>query len=195
VRDAVAALRRYVGLQHDNLELRLERRGDGLFVAPQLQSAKTRASRLMAEMTLAALVQVLRALLGDTWRPTQAAVAFPAPRDRAAYTAALGPVTFDAPSTGFLLTREDLARPLPHADPDTALELVRFIEASALPPGATMAETVRALVARLLPDGECTVDRIAEHLGVDRRTVHRRLAAEGQSFTRILEETRRRVAT
>jgi AraC-like DNA-binding protein len=195
VRDAVSALKRYVRYQNENVELRLEPRGDGLLLTPQLISARTRESRLMAEMVLAAFAQIFRGLLGDTWRPAQVWVAYASPRDPAAYAAILGPVAFNAPLTGLLLTGADLATRQPHANPDMARELARFIEARALPQGASMSETVRALVARLLPGGECTVDRVAEYLGVDRRTVHRRLAAEEQSFTQILEATRREVAT
>jgi AraC-like DNA-binding protein len=195
VRDAVAALQRYIRYQDENLEVRAERRGGGLMLSPQLLSPRTRASRLMVEMSLASLAQVFRGLIGGDWRPAHVAFALPAPRDPGAYAAVLGPVAFGAPVTGFLLTAEDLATPLPEADPAMAREVARFIEASALPQGASMAETVRALVARLLPGGECTVDRVAEHLAMDRRTVHRRLAAEGQSFTQILEQTRREVAT
>jgi AraC-like DNA-binding protein len=46
----------------------------------------------------------------------------------------------------------------------------------------------------LLPDGVCTVERVAQHLGMDRRTLHRRLAAEGLTFSGILDDTRRNMA-
>ncbi len=195
VGDAVTAMRRYMRRQDENLELRAIRKGDGLMVAPELLSARSRGSRLMVEMTLTAMVQVFRGLLGKTWRPTHVAIALPQPRDPGAYAAVLGPVAWGAPVSGFVLTGQELATRRPDANPDVARELARFIEASSPPQGASMSETVRGLVARLLPGGECTVDRVAEYLGVDRRTVHRRLAAEGRSFSLILEETRREVAS
>ena len=37
---------------------------------------------------------------------------------------------------------------------------------------------VRELIWMMLSSGNCSVERVAEHLGVDRRTVHRRLARE-----------------
>ena len=55
---------------------------------------------------------------------------------------------------------------------------------------AGAAGTVRQLVWLLLPTGRCSIEQVARHLGVTRRTVHRQLAAEGQSFSRILEEVR-----
>src|SRR5262249_19080142 len=38
--------------------------------------------------------------------------------------------------------------------------------------------------------GNCTVDRVAEHLACTRRTIHRRLAAYGTSFSAILDAQR-----
>jgi hypothetical protein len=46
----------------------------------------------------------------------------------------------------------------------------------------------------LLGTGSCTVDRAAQHLGVHRRTVHRRLSSEGQAFSGIVDATRREFA-
>jgi AraC-like DNA-binding protein len=114
----------------------------------------------------------------------------------APYAAALGPVEFRARSTGFLLTEAELATEIPAADPDMAREIARYIEASATPgPAATMAEKVTDLIVQLLPTGQCSVDLVAQHLGVDRRTVHRRLRAEGHSFSSLLESARRELAT
>jgi AraC-like DNA-binding protein len=192
---AMTALSRYIRFQNENLEVRLEPQADGLLIAPCLLSPRTRASRQMVEMTLAVLAQVVRDLLGAAWRPVRAGFAHPAPRNPAAYRAVLGPVEFAAGYTGFVLTAAELATPLPEADAEMARQLARLIEAGALPQNASISETVHALILRLLPSGECSVDRVAQHLGVDRRTVHRRLAAEGASFTQLLESARREVAS
>ena len=47
------------------------------------------------------------------------------------------------------------------------------------------------LAALLLPGGRCTADQVAQHLGVDRRTVHRRLLRENESFSSVLRWVRR----
>jgi len=195
VRAAVDVLRRYLRYQHDYVEIRTEPSGGGLMILPELTSARTRASRQMVDLTVAMCVQIFRSLLGDAWRPARGALARPAPADVAPYRALLGAVEFGASFTGFLMTNEDLATPLGPADPQMAREIARYIEASAAPQGASASETVSSLILRLLPYGECNVDRVAQQLGVDRRTVHRRLAAEGKSFTQLLEAARRDVAT
>ncbi|UUZ64625.1 AraC family transcriptional regulator [Polaromonas sp. P1-6] len=54
----------------------------------------------------------------------------------------------------------------------------------------TMTGKVRRLVLSLLSTGHCSADQVASQLGIDRRTVHRRLAREGSTFTGIFDEVR-----
>ncbi len=42
----------------------------------------------------------------------------------------------------------------------------------------------------LLPTGLCSVERVAQHLSVDRRTVHRRLEQAHTTYSDILAEAR-----
>ena len=42
----------------------------------------------------------------------------------------------------------------------------------------------------LLPTGLCSVDRIAEHLGLHRRTLNRHLASDGESVTTVINAVR-----
>jgi AraC-like DNA-binding protein len=195
VRMALNVLQRYLRYQGDNVEIRVVPQPDGLLIQPELMSARSRASRQMVELALAMYVQIFRGLLGPTWRPGRVAFAHAAPADTAPYEALLGPVEFGATCTGFLLSNADLATRLGEGDPQLTQEIARLIVAGGAPTDDTVGETVSALIRRLLPDGDCGVDRVAQHLGIDRRTVHRRLAAEGLSFTRLLDATRREVAS
>ena len=49
---------------------------------------------------------------------------------------------------------------------------------------------MREYIAVLLPRGHCRADTVAQHLGVDRRTVTRHLAAEGTSFRALVDGVR-----
>ena len=195
VRAAVEVLQRYLGYQNDNLEIRTEPAADGLLVLPQLISARTRASRQMVELTVSMYVRIFRDLLGETWSPAHVAFAHPTPEHVAPYRMVFGNVAFGARYNGFVLTHADLATALGRGDPRMAREIVRFIESNGTPMSVSTAEAVVGLILRLLPEGDCSVDRVAQHMGVDRRTIHRRLAAEGKSFSQLLENARREVAT
>ena len=180
VRASLEILQRYLRYQNDNVEIRIVPQGDDLAVVPELVSSRTIVSRQMVDMTLAMYVQIFRGLLGEDWRPQCAFFARAAPEDPTPYELLGVRLEFGAPSTGFLLTQADLATPLPDPTRRWRREIARYIEANAQPQGVSATEQVSALIRRLLPGGECNVDRVAQLMGVDRRTVHRRLAAEGR---------------
>ena len=54
-----------------------------------------------------------------------------------------------------------------------------------------MSDSVRQLVVLLLPRGLCRVEVVAQHLGIDRRTVSRHLADEGTSFSDLVNDLQR----
>lgn len=58
----------------------------------------------------------------------------------------------------------------------------------------TLRRRVEDAVIPLLPAGEASMERIAQRMGLSRRTLHRRLKAEGVSYERLLDELRCRMA-
>jgi AraC-like DNA-binding protein len=50
------------------------------------------------------------------------------------------------------------------------------------------------LILGLLPSGRCTAELVARYLGIDRRTLHRRLELEGASFSALVSEVRMEAA-
>ena len=59
---------------------------------------------------------------------------------------------------------------------------------------ATTAKRVRAALLEALPSGLVTMDAIANKLALSKRTLQRRIEAEGTSFQQILQETREALA-
>ena len=58
----------------------------------------------------------------------------------------------------------------------------------------TELDRVRELIEVLLPTGRCSIEQVAGSLGVDRRTVHRHLAASGETFSSLVNATRTQLA-
>jgi AraC-like DNA-binding protein len=56
------------------------------------------------------------------------------------------------------------------------------------------AQRTRQIVRMLLPGGLCSVDQVAQHLGMHRRTLNRHLAAEGENVTTIINAVRAELA-
>lgn len=53
---------------------------------------------------------------------------------------------------------------------------------------------VYATVTELLPSGVVTADRVAKHFSIGKRTLERRLAEQGTSFTEVVSECRHRMS-
>jgi AraC-like DNA-binding protein len=90
---------------------------------------------------------------------------------------------------GIVCNAADLDAPNPSVDPVMARYARRLLERDGQAK-ATTAHQVQQLVVLLLPRGHCRVEVVAQHLGIDRRTLARRLAAEGTSFSELVAGVR-----
>jgi AraC-like DNA-binding protein len=139
---------------------------------------------------------MLRSFLGPEWKPRRVCFAHDAPRDRSVHTRVFGrDVQFGQDFNGIVCARRDLMVANPHADPTMARYARKLLEDSQPVATEGLAAKVRQLVVMQLSSGRCTVERVAQLLRIDRRTIHRRLAQEDQSFTHIVDEVRRELAT
>ena len=192
---AVEALAHYMRYQNTTVELAVTPPRGGQTIEVNFLSPDFKKSIQAVDMSVAMYVQILRGLLGAVWMPTSVRLTRAAPADETAWRQLLGDVAFGQDANSFELSAADVSLPIAGSDAEMAREIARYIEMSAAPAGRNMTERVRELIVRLLPDGDCGIDRLATHLGVDRRTIHRRLAGEGRSFTQLVEDTRRDMVT
>ena len=103
-------------------------------------------------------------------------------------------VEFGHDFNGIVCAQADLDLPNPGADPAMAKYARDLLEASLAGPTDDMSRDIRELVVMMLGTGPCTIERVAQHMGVDRRTVHRRLAREQQTFSGVVDTVRRELA-
>jgi AraC-like DNA-binding protein len=102
---------------------------------------------------------------------------------------------FDHECTGVVFPSRDLAAPTASADPGLRAYAQQLLQSLPTPRAVTVADQVCSLVEVLLPLGSCSMARVSRDLGVQPRTLHRHLIAEGQSFSAIVQATRVRLAT
>lgn len=190
VGDAFRSAQRYMSLHNEAVNFRLERVDDRAVVSGGLRLARRRPYRQGAELTIAVLCRVLGFLVGQQWRPL-VCLSHEPPARRDVHHRVLGPrVDFRCNYNGLIFPWADLERPVPGADPAFAGQLRLFLDALVERTGPTLREKVGGLLRVQLPSGRCTSARLAQQLGCDRRTLHRRLAAEGTTFDAILNDVR-----
>ena len=194
VRAAIESIVHHSWLQNEALIWRLEDASDLVILRLSL-AADRRAGRQATELTIGVTVRAVRGLLGERWRPEAIVFQHAAPKDLATHRRVLGVApTFNGDFTGIVFAKRDLAAPIANADPETARQLQRYVDQLAVRRQADPAAAARELVLALLPTGGCSAEKVAALMGIDRRTLHRRLACQGESFTSLLEAARRNVA-
>ncbi|HXQ16350.1 MAG TPA: AraC family transcriptional regulator [Caulobacteraceae bacterium] len=193
VQAAFEVYARYIGHLNDTVTIHLKDLGDHVFVIPVIAGPPRATPRASIDTVMGQTLQFLRSL-APGGRPELTCFAYPAPADTAPHRQRFGSVEFDHECSGLLISKSDLARSLSTADADAARTLVRVVESQGSVPAESMVERVSSLIERLLPSGDCSARRVAQMLGVDRRTLHRRLAMEGVTFTSLLDQMRRDMA-
>lgn len=191
LRDSLDVLVRYHMLLNGSLSLMIEEAAGVVVIREELTVGAAQPVRQSIELALGVLMRLMRQFLGAAWHPRRVCFAHPAPRDASTHLRVFGPcVEFDHDFNGIVCAKRDLDAPNPSADPAMARYAQQLLDATAEPPRPTMLEDVRRTILLLLPSGRCSIEQVAEHLGIVCRTVQRRLAEQGQSFSAIVNDVR-----
>ena len=184
---ALQALSRFLHIHHEGLLFRIEPDKD---TARLTIVSRGDTRRQATEAAVGTLHRIIRALYGPTWRPLQIHLMHSPPADRSFHRAFFGcDVRFEADFDGIVCRSSDMERPIPWADP----KLARYVQERVdelYGRGERFDAKVAALVRELLGSVGCRIERIAQHLACDRRTIHRRLADSGTTFSEIVDRER-----
>lgn len=195
MRQALEAIRSYAHLQAEEVMLLFEE-NEGVFVIrEELMPDGPEPTRQATEMSLGVLYRTLRVLLGNEWRPTAVCFRHSAPADLRVHQRVFDArLQFNSNIDGIICRAAILDDPLPSYDPETARYVRKLLDVMDTEPVKSAVDNVRQLVWLLLPTGRCSVEVVAQHLGLDRRTLHRHLQKSGQTFSDILDGARRDLA-
>lgn len=191
LRRAIAVLERFAWAQIEGLALALEDDGEVAILRLALDHSLAMSVREMSELAMASIVALLRSLVGQDWQPEMILLTHsrPAKLDRALRCFGQVPL-FDQGMTALVMTSAELNRPIEGADASSAALVEQLLDRSGPGPNALAASRVMMLIREALPRGACRAELIARQMGIDRRTLHRRLAGEGTSFSRLLARVR-----
>jgi len=195
LRAAMESFVRYMRLHNAGVQLRLEDDGDFVLVHVDVNVKHKGLCRQPIEQATGVILRVLRVLSADTFRPVRFCFTHDRPASLAVHRRVLGrAIEFSQECNAIVCRRRDLDVPIPAADPRLNREMKRWLEMQLVSLPDEPAQRTREIVKMLLPSGLCSVDRIAQHLGMHRRTLNRQLAAEGESVTTIVNAVRAELA-
>ena len=195
LRAALQSCVRYMRLHNAGVELRLDDAGDVVLLHVGVNAPRHGVWRQAIEMSTGIGLRTLRMLTRNTFRPVRICFTHERPANREVHRRVLGTaIEFSQECNAIVCRRRDLDMPIPAADPALSREVRRWLDMQLANLPDEPAQRARQIVRMLLPSGLCSVDRVAQHLGMHRRTLNRHLAAEGESVTTIINAVRAELA-
>lgn len=194
LRLALQSFQRFGRVHNESLRQRIEE-ADGLAVVYEdLLFDDGGPMRQSTELVVAVALRTMRVFLGNDWRARRICFTHQRPKDLSVHRRVLGLAPeFSQPFNGIACTSADLDTPIASADPVVAGYIRRQLQSDPRA-AARVADEVRQMALVLLPQGRCTIEEVARHMGVHRRTLHRQLVSEGHSFAALLQALRENLA-
>ena len=194
LRAALQSCVRYMRLHNAGVEFRLDDAGDVALMHVGV-NMRHGICRQAIEQSIGIGVRTLSVLSRDTVRPVRICFTHERPASLEVHDRVLGTaIEFSQDCNAMVCRGRDLDMPIPAADPTLNREVRRWLDMQLANFPDEPAQRARQIVRMLLPSGLCSADRVAQHLGMHRRTLNRQLAAEGESVTTIINAVRAELA-
>jgi AraC-like DNA-binding protein len=140
---------------------------------------------------VAVMFNILLALCGPQWKPAELRFARSPPDDTAPYRRFFAaPLRFNRSENAVAFPSYWLKQPLPTSDEQLSRLLQQQLDARAASHGEPFPGQVRRVLRTALLSDLGSAGQIAGLLAMHSRTLHRRLAAFGTNFRRLVEESR-----
>ncbi|MGY1712552.1 AraC family transcriptional regulator [Geodermatophilus sp. SYSU D00758] len=223
LRGALHLLATHAHVYNEALHLRLREDGDLAVVEVWLEFGGPAPHDQALDLAMAAIVGVVRTLVGSDWGPMSAVFARPPPADPAPWHRLFGPgvvfarqytaLTFPAQDLGTrVVTADASVRPYtqlflrtvvaPEVPAPTALPVTvhpaavhpAAVHPTTVPPATVHPTDVADVVEFLLPLGRQSMARVSRLLGVRPGELQRHLAERHETFSSVLDATRARLA-
>lgn len=193
LRHALDAIVRHIRVHNEALVIQIEEADTLVLIREEFAMDLSESRRQAAELAMAVTYRILSLFMGAAWRPRLVCFSHAAPANRATHHRVFGDqVAFNHEFNGLMCSQSDLDQPNPSADPVMARYAQELVASKAVD-APSFTHQVQQLILLLLPLGQCTADVVAQHLGCDRRTITRRLAAENNGFHQLVDDHRRRI--
>ena len=196
LRDEAIASSQYLGLITNAYTASFSESGGHGWVTFEFRN-DTGSRKQFVDLQVAAVVVRIRQIIEDPMMPIRIELERPEPLALATFERVMGnDVHFNAPVNRIGLQQRLLARPIPGADAHLFEELqkVGSLLLKLKSREDNIVETLSDFIVNALPRGDATPEQASKNLNVSERTLQRNLAAANTTFSKIIDETRQRMA-
>jgi AraC-like DNA-binding protein len=185
---------RYSDVANEGVDLEVKK-GDFLRVCLHYSGVARHSDVHQIEFWMASLLRICRKVIGSNLKPIEVRIAHNRRKQVPEIEKLLRcAVKTDANVDEIVFGRESGDHPVVTADPYLEQLCVRVCDETLAGLGkkktGPLKVRVENAIAGLLPHGEMNFEAVATELGMSLRTLSRKLASEGHSFSRILDDLR-----
>lgn len=195
MRSALHTIAQYRHALNESLGLYVEDAGKVTVIREEIVTDHPGSSSQSTDMAVGVLMLVFRSILGAQWRPQSAHFTHSSSKDLQIYKRIFKcPVHFESDFNGLICLTTDLDKPNEQANAAMASYAKSFMDTLPKPGQNSVIRDVRRSVYLLLPMGRASAEQVASGLGINIRTLQRRLNEADTNFGSILNDVRRELA-
>jgi AraC-like DNA-binding protein len=185
---ALAELARHFAYHNQGAEVTVETREDTALLGFRVKDTAAVDSRQQYDLSIGVGINIMRLLCGPQWTPRGVYFMHSEPSDPRVYRELLRcPLHFNWEANMMTLDSSVLRLPISQANP----HLRRILEGHLKQqfPNDRSAQ-VSHLIRQAMMTGDCSIERVAGYLSVNKRTLQRQLKSAGTSYKELLEDIR-----
>lgn len=191
LRQALETTVRYRHILNEALAIHIEETDSTVIIREEVITESRMAARQSVELAIGVMYRLCEALLGPVWQPRAVSFTHEPPADlhlhRRLFPCRL---SFGADFNGIVCAASELDTPNPLADPALARFARQFLDSLGEAESDSIVLDVRKAIYLLLPIGRAGIEQIAEAVGVNVRTLQRRLGDHGETFSSLIASVR-----
>lgn len=193
VADALARVNDYLYLHASGVSLQLQSQGEIVRLALSMNVHSPRGIEQLMQMSVAQLAMFVSSLLNINISniPLYLCQNKPSELESQRLTHS---VRFREPFNGVVLKSSQLLGRNYHDEEALNRHLQSHLQYLQSRYPDNLADQARDLIHRLLPTGECCIERVSTALGLHERTLQTRLQETGQSYRQLLQDVRQNIA-
>jgi AraC-like DNA-binding protein len=191
--EALGRAQRYSSIVNAGVVLQCSQAND-FTIALRYFGVARHSDRQQMEMLVTTLIRICRALTGESLKPTLIRLVHGRSGGFSEVEKFFGcKIEFGAETDQIIFDKRAAQLPLVGSDPYLNEILLQYCEAALAQRQSNVSSlrvSVENAITPLLPHGKARLDAVARKFGMSRRTLARRLMAEGLSFNEILNQLR-----
>lgn len=192
LRDVLQTTMQYRHLLNQSLAMFIEGADKTVVIREEVVTEPPIPSRQATELAVGVMFRLCSALMGERWRPRSVNFTHDAPQDLQLHRRIFRcNLEFNSEFNGIVCNASDLDLPNPLADPAMARYAERFLESRQNDFEPSIVMEVRKAIYLLLPMERATIEQIAMAMGMNVRTLQRRLDDTDEHFSDLLNGVRR----